>query len=243
MKKAACLILGTCLTLHVPANFASGAQKAALRKGSLPSPLHRFEHTGGVATADDVNADQYANFVLATVQTLLPENQKGSVHRITEALISEANRQGFDPLLLVSVIRHESRFNPNAIGRHGEIGLMQIKPKTALWLGERAGLFSKKSKDAAPSEESLKHMLQDPAFNIRIGTTYLAHLRAKFKGDGFLAAYNMGPGLLLQHLKNRTRPHEYSNKVFANYMQLTELYFSESAPDFEHKVASISSFN
>jgi soluble lytic murein transglycosylase len=242
MKRAACFVLGSCLTLHVPANYAAASKRASASEAPLHAPLHRFEHTGGVASAEDVSAEKYANFIFESARTFLPERYKSAARSVASAIIDEANRQHFDPLLLVAVIRQESRFNPDARGTHGEIGLMQIKPSTARWLGERAKIFSKAK---PPSDETLRRLLHDPAFNIRMGASYLAQLKKTFRGGehNFLSAYNMGPGLLRQHLRSQTRPRVYSSQVFDKYMQLTELFFSDAHPEFEHRVASISSFN
>lgn len=49
----------------------------------------------------------------------------------------EAMRQGVPVGLALSVARTESRFNCGAIGRHGERGVMQIKPRTARAMGYR----------------------------------------------------------------------------------------------------------
>src|SRR5215212_3470896 len=43
-----------------------------------------------------------------------------------------AARYRIDPLLVKAVIWRESNFNPNAKGRAGEIGLMQIREDAAL---------------------------------------------------------------------------------------------------------------
>src|SRR5687767_4675578 len=47
-----------------------------------------------------------------------------------------AEKYRVDPLLVKAVIWQESRFNKNAKGRAGEIGLMQIMPMTAEEWGE-----------------------------------------------------------------------------------------------------------
>ena len=36
--------------------------------------------------------------------------------------------------LIMAICEVESSFNPNAIGSHGEVGLMQVKPSTANWI-------------------------------------------------------------------------------------------------------------
>ncbi|MCC7047216.1 MAG: transglycosylase SLT domain-containing protein, partial [Alphaproteobacteria bacterium] len=74
------------------------------------------------------------------------------------ALVSAAAQVAGVPIAIAhAVVRVESRYNPLARGRAGELGLMQIKPATARGLGFRgaaSGLF-------------------DPATNLRWGMRYL----------------------------------------------------------------------
>ena len=50
-------------------------------------------------------------------------------HEITEA----AERYGLDPLMVASVVRAESNFNPKAKSHAGAEGLMQLMPDTFEW--------------------------------------------------------------------------------------------------------------
>jgi soluble lytic murein transglycosylase-like protein len=217
-KKTKCLVLGTLLPLLVqaPTHTASGARNGSQNLEPLSAPLFRFAHVED-ANEFDGKPQDYANFILETVQGSLPEKYRSQARRVAKALIDEANHYGFDPLLLTAVIRQESRFNPEIRGRHGEIGLMQIKPSTARWLAERSG-------GQVPTLEKLGDLLFDPVFNIRMGTAYLAHLKKKFKGRSqlYVSAYNMGPGNLNLHLKAQVEPRIYSDKVFAQYFALAD---------------------
>jgi soluble lytic murein transglycosylase-like protein len=81
---------------------------------------------------------------------------------------------GIDPRLVQSIVQYESKYNPNAIGAQGEIGLMQIMPSTA----------KVKRKD-----------LFDPNTNILEGVKYLSQMKeqCKHKEDNtFLVCYNLG---------------------------------------------------
>ncbi len=91
-------------------------------------------------------------------------------------IASKAKAMGIDPRLAVALAYRESRLNPNTKnGTSGEIGLMQVMPKTAEGMG-----FSVED-------------LRDPAKNIEIGLTYLKQGLDKF-GDPMLAVagYNAG---------------------------------------------------
>jgi len=98
----------------------------------------------------------------------------------------EAGRHGLDPLLVLAVIREESRFDPRAVSPADAVGLMQLLPSTAHGvLGRRVGQAA----------------LTDPALNIRAGAAYLAGLLRGFQGTVPLAvaAYNAGPGGVRRH--------------------------------------------
>ena len=52
-------------------------------------------------------------------------------HRFDEEIARAAQQHGLSPFLVKAVVWRESRFNPLARGRSGEIGLMQVMPDTA----------------------------------------------------------------------------------------------------------------
>lgn len=88
------------------------------------------------------------------------------------------------PLHLVyGIIRQESAFDTQAQSWAGARGLMQLMPATARELAGKAGL--------AYSHEKLS----DPAFNVRLGTTYLSQVLNMFDQnlELALAGYNGGP--------------------------------------------------
>lgn len=97
-----------------------------------------------------------------------------------------------DPYLVTSVIKVESNFSPNVISKQGAIGLMQLMPKTALWVAEQMGM------DNINAEN-----LQNPDLNIKIGTWYLSSLLTEFDQDTILAlaAYNGGRGNVARWLE------------------------------------------
>ncbi len=74
------------------------------------------------------------------------------------AIAQEAAASGVPPALVDAVVRIESRYDPTAVGSIGEIGLMQVRPKTAALLG-----FQGTSAELA-----------EPRTNLRYGVGYLA---------------------------------------------------------------------
>lgn len=87
--------------------------------------------------------------------------------------------------LALAIARRESEFNPGAQSRAGARGLMQVMPATAEMLAKAAG-----------EEFTPGRLISDPAFNVRMGSTYLSHMTAKFGPAVALVAagYNAGPG-------------------------------------------------
>ena len=142
-----------------------------------------------------------------------------------------------DRALVYAVVRQESRFNPRAGSRVGASGLMQLMPATAAEVAGDPRLRS----DPSP--------LHDPAFNLRLGQTYLAQLLTQGGVEGdllrALAAYNGGRGAVLStrrklggqtddvlmHIESLpyAETRNYVERVMANYWIYRRLFGSDSA--------------
>jgi|GEM_PF-587094 len=92
--------------------------------------------------------------------------------------IIKKNALNLDPLIIISLIRQESAFNPEATSSVGAKGLMQLMLPTAK-------RFNKKVK--------IKH-LSNPEINVAIGSKYLRLLISRYEGNLIyaLASYNAG---------------------------------------------------
>jgi len=90
-----------------------------------------------------------------------------------------------DPLLVLAMIREESRFNPWNESAVGARGLMQIMLKTGEWIAEKINLINYNNE-----------MLFSPEVNIDLGCWYIQYLNERFSDDLILAlsGYNAGPG-------------------------------------------------
>ncbi len=144
-------------------------------------------------------------------------------------ILKYAEQQGINPLLVISVMRKESTFNPKIDSRVGAIGLMQIVPPTAEWVAKQI-----KFKD---------YTLTKAEDNIKIGTWYLAHNHHRYENNSLLAiaSYNAGTGNVNQWLdrydvndSDRFVEHipfpetqDYVEGVFGNYWNYLRLYNPE----------------
>lgn len=97
-----------------------------------------------------------------------------------------SKKYGVDPLVILSVMREESRFDVNARSVAGARGLLQIMPQTAYRLD--------KSLKLGIRTESQIH---DAKTNIQLGAYYLKSLYKEFKSLAHaLAAYNAGEAIV-----------------------------------------------
>lgn len=100
---------------------------------------------------------------------------------------SKAN--SLNPLLVMGLMRQESRFEPKIRSVANAVGLMQVLPETAEWITTQI--------------EMPNYDLTKPEDNIRLGTWYLNHTHQTFADNSMLAiaSYNAGPGQVSQWVK------------------------------------------
>ena len=115
------------------------------------------------------------------------------VHRYDEVITRQARVFNIDETLIWALINEETYFRTTAIGKDGEIGLMQVTPLVAREWANETGL----SEFERQASENVAGLLQNPERNIQIGSWYLEKLRASYRGRPAetamtLAAYNAG---------------------------------------------------
>ena len=101
-----------------------------------------------------------------------------------DVMALHAEDEGVAPLLLWSLIRRESFYDPDAEGAAGEVGLTQVIPLTGGDIAAGLGI-------------DYQHRdLARPELSIRFGAWYLARQLEGFSEEPImaLAAYNAGPG-------------------------------------------------
>ena len=106
-----------------------------------------------------------------------------------DAVTQSGTNHAVDPFLLVSLMRQESRFDPNARSNVGAIGLFQIMTYTAEALAHRAGVPNVLD-NGSVNESTLAH----PAVNSAIAARLTADLLGIFDGANapVAASYNAG---------------------------------------------------
>ena len=88
-----------------------------------------------------------------------------------------------EPAFTHAIIRQESMFNTDATSPVGAQGLMQLMPSTARDVARKIGVRYKSS------------LLDDPDYNLRLGTNFIQNQLDMFDGSYILAlaGYNAGP--------------------------------------------------
>jgi len=113
-------------------------------------------------------------------------------HRFDPVILAAATRYEVEPSLVKAVVWQESRFDPEARGRAGETGLMQVRELAALEWTDSEGM------GALISEQ-----LADPGTNTLAGAWYLAKLLKRYQHTDnppayALADYNAGRSNVLR---------------------------------------------
>ena len=164
---------------------------AAIAVGILAAPLLMGGATATPADAGDLlpppepdpretpppdPAEAEARLALAqadAIADLAPEKYRSLI-------VAAAARHKLDPRVLAAIISVETEWNPLAVGRHGERGLMQILPSTGAFLAKEAGLT--------------EYNLADSATNLSLGALYVSQLLQEYGVlETALAVYNGGP--------------------------------------------------
>ncbi|MFA6091851.1 MAG: lytic transglycosylase domain-containing protein [Elusimicrobiota bacterium] len=181
-----------------------------LPRNQLPPGLHA--HSAMDVPDISYNADK-------EMKALLIGRRSGMNTAIIRKAMSEGMRQGVDYRLVLSVIKAESAFDPDATSPKGARGLMQIMPDTGKQLG-----VSKSS------------MLYDVDTNLHAGVKYLKQLLNTFTDfsaaelatlnpaklqqvKSVIASYNAGPNAVKRYggVPPYRETRDYVVRVLQNY--------------------------
>src|SRR2546425_6021057 len=116
--------------------------------------------------------------------------------KLAEAVLTESERAGSDPLFILALVSVESGFRPHVSSERGAYGLMQLKPSTFAWI---AGRNPDLGDGGAVSE--------DPVVDVRLAIRYFHWLERRFPPPGeALMAYNPRPRRLPPPKRTRGPP-------------------------------------
>ena len=127
----------------------------------------------------------WAMLVIFTLGLAYFQHQR---HQINRLIVEAAEKHGLDPRLVSAVVWKESRYKQDAQGTVGEIGLMQVRPSTAMDWARITKVEAFEDVD-----------LFDPRVNLDAGCWYLARGYKKWsatKSDPWpwvLSQYHAGP--------------------------------------------------
>ncbi len=224
------------LYLKAHALDRAGRPQEAIRT-FLMIPDNLNSYYGGMATArllatGDATARQRAAERNQAVQASIANAAAGYPAPYRFQIVSEAKKRGLDPRLVLSIMKQESQFKPNAKSPSAARGLLQLTIDAAEKYAKRAGVNR-------VTEDSLYR----PDVAIAIGSEYLAQLSNMFGGlsEAIAASYNGGEDNVARWLARSnqrdqgvftaevgfTESKNYVYKVMAFYRAYRQLYTSD----------------
>ena len=141
----------------------------SVRQGAGAANFEIVSPVTGKASSDDGITIRVPQMAMTPIDTSVAPPQ------FVAAVNSAAASANISPSLLAALVWQESRWNAQAVSPKGALGLAQLMPATARWLGVNPA---------------------DPQANLIGGARSLRMLLDPFDGDveKALAAYNAGPG-------------------------------------------------
>jgi hypothetical protein len=128
----------------------------------------------------------------------------GIPEELALTIVESAVAEGIDPDLGFRLVQVESRFNPNARGPRGALGLTQLMPGTARSIDR-----------SLRTDAQILH----PPTNLRLGFRYLRDKIERYDGDVRLGllAYNRGPIAVDRAIREGRDPENgYSRRVLGS---------------------------
>ena len=212
--------------LSVADEFTAGLLK--LYQGKNLRGINKIWYLGDRDTLEDKQQWQKLRQTPEYWQALYP-------FPFENTILKWSQQRQLNPLLVTSLIRQESRFEPEIESSAGALGLMQVIPPTAKTAAQNIGLTT--------------YSLTEPEDNINIGTYYLDFTHKKYNDNSALAvaSYNAGPNAVAKWvsrygLKDMDEfvekiPYRetkgYVESVFENYWNYMLVYNPEIGKQFE----------
>ncbi|MFQ5851188.1 MAG: lytic transglycosylase domain-containing protein [Candidatus Binatia bacterium] len=179
--------------------------------GEIGHLIEQTEWTGGIQIEETVK-------IYSVLKSHRNDLDESSAWTIAKTTLEESKKHSLDPMLVLAIIKVESRFQHLAVSPVGARGLMQIRPFVASALVPEVDL------ETWHGIESL----DDPVLNIKIGVFYLSRLKKRFRDMKLtLTAYNWGPTKIRNRLAEKgVIPLGYAMKVLSTYR-----FYSQNPPE------------
>jgi len=156
-------------------------------------------------------AEEYLTPMEQVIRKTRPDAPIAIVRRIAYVIETESMRQGLNSNLVAAHVWTESRFKYDAIGKIGEVGLMQIR--YGIW--EKSSILKRNGVDS-------KRKLFWIGKNVRCGTEILQRFLKHAKGDVVKALYRYNSGKTKFQKGVSRYKIEYANKVLVKMYEITE---------------------
>jgi hypothetical protein len=164
--------------------------------------------------ANVMGFNKYMSYLVSLCIIFFAANANASIaydkESVQQIIVTEANRQGVDPVLALAIASVESNFNALALSHAGAKGVMQIMPATA---EKEFGISASR--------------LYDAKVNVRIGIAFIKQLLHTYKQriDIALSHYNGGSRVKNKYGRLRVMPStkNYVNKVLAARYQYEDI--------------------
>ena len=153
-----------------------------------------------------------------------------------DAIRAWAHQRQLNPLLVISLMRQESRFQPAITSVAGAKGLMQVMPATAQWIANQTDIDT--------------YELTNPQDSIKLGTWYLSYTHGEYADNSMfaIASYNAGPGNVASWIDRFgiedldtfvtqipfPETKGYVTSVFENYWNYLRLYNTDISTKLEN---------
>lgn len=221
--------------------FMTHARMLLTGRNDLPSRMRRSQLARWLGLEGQAYADLHGaiesklkgrEIPRALLELVYPRPYRAAVE-------AQAEKFGVDPLLVWSIMKQESSFDPRATSWVGAAGLMQLMPATAAGEAKKIGLK--------------KYSSYNPADNIAMGASHIGGLIARFKRlDWAVSAYNAGGGNVNKWNAERgdweqdawmegvpfRETNDYVKKVLGNYEVYKKLYGDFYAKQREKREAA-----
>lgn len=162
--------------------------------------------------AGEFEADRERAMILSVVKSFRPTGLSEAEEETLVTIVQqESLLYGYDPMLILSIIKVESTFYNWSKSPAGAMGLMQIRPFVGEAMAREADI-----------EWEGPQTLYDPVSNVRIGTYYLSKLLIRFQDlRTALAAYNRGPTAVRNLIREGEGiPRLYASRIITTYGDL-----------------------